>query len=172
MVGGVVRCNFGSVAGNSQVTASIVVQPTAVGQITNTFRVGGSSADANALNNVSTVVTLATIPIANLEPNGAQLVGDASGGIEAGETVTVNLTLRNVGSAATANLVASLLEGNAISAASGPQNYGAIAVGTNVSRGFTFTATGNAGETISAVLQFRMASRSARRRSSSGSAGK
>ena len=155
LIGGVVRCNFGSVGGNSQVTASIVVQPTAIGQITNTFRVGGSSADADASDNVSTVITLATVPIAALEPNGAQLVGDASGGIEAGEVVTVNLALRNIGSAATANLVATLLEGNGVSAASGPQNYGAIAVGTNASRPFTFTATGNAGESISAVLQLQ-----------------
>jgi uncharacterized repeat protein (TIGR01451 family) len=67
----------------------------------------------------------------------------------------VNLTLRNVGSAATTNLVATLLEGNGVSAASGPQSYGAIAAGTNAARAFTFTATGNVGDSISAVLQLQ-----------------
>src|SRR6185503_20539564 len=41
------------------------------------------------------------------------------------------------------------------SAASGPQNYGVIPVGANASRAFTFTANGNVGDSIAAVLQLQ-----------------
>ena len=152
---GVVLCNFGMLDSGSNAVVTIAVQPTALGSITNVFSAGSLTIDANTANNSVTVITIVTPAAPQLIPDGAQLVGDATGGIEAGETVTVSFTLRNTGSAATTNLIATLLEGSGISAASGPQNYGAIDPGTNVSRAFTFTAVGNVGDSISAVLQLQ-----------------
>ncbi len=152
---GIVLCDFGPLDSASNAVVTIVVQPTAVGSVTNVFSAGSLTLDANPANNTATIISIVSQPAPQLVADGAQLVGDATGGIEAGETVTVNLALRNLGSAATTNLVATLLEGNGISAAGGPQNYGAIAAGTNASRAFTFTAAGNVGDSISAVLQLQ-----------------
>ena len=153
--GGTVRCTFGTLTNGETATATIIVRPTALGSLTNVFSVGGSTPDANPANNVATVISSVNVPAPLLVADGALLVGDASGGIEAGETVTLNLALRNTGSAATTNLVATLLDGNGVSGASGSQNYGAIAIGASAARPFTFTAPGNAGETVSAVLQLQ-----------------
>ncbi|HEY0549406.1 MAG TPA: M36 family metallopeptidase [Verrucomicrobiae bacterium] len=152
---GMVRCDFGTLDSASNAVVTIVVQPTALGSVTNVFSVGSPTLDANPANNVATIISVVSQAAAQLVADRVQLVGDATGGIEAGETVTVNFALRNIGSAATTNLVATLLEGTGISAASAPQNYGAIAVGTNASRPFTFTAAGNVGDSISAVLQLQ-----------------
>jgi subtilisin-like proprotein convertase family protein len=72
------------------------------------------------------------------------------------ETVTVNLTLANIGRAATSNLVATLQATGGVTAPSGPQNYGALAAhGAAVTRSFSFTATGACGGVITATLQLQ-----------------
>ncbi|HQL78410.1 MAG TPA: S8 family serine peptidase, partial [Verrucomicrobiota bacterium] len=64
-----------------------------------------------------------------------------NGVVDAGETVTLSVALRNDGSANTTNLIATLLPGNGVVSPSGPQSYGVlIAGGAQVSRPFTFTA--------------------------------
>jgi uncharacterized repeat protein (TIGR01451 family) len=157
--GGTVVCTLGSLGANSGATATIVVRPTAVGSLTNTFTVGSSSTDGNPANNVATVVSTVVEPAPAFTVAGAQLSAEsfspATGGIESGETVTLNLTLRNTGSAASANLVATLQEGNGVSAASGPQTYGAIAPSALGTAPFTFTAPGAPGSSIDAVLQLQ-----------------
>ena len=56
-----------------------------------------------------------------------------------GETVTVNLTLQNVGTAGTGNVTATLLSTGGITNPSSAQSYGTLAVGgTPVSRNFSF----------------------------------
>ncbi len=159
LVGGVVRCDLGVIGGGSGATVAIVVRPTTPGSLTNTFTVSTSSADGNPGNNVATVVSTVTPPLPILVSGGTEVLlesfSPSSGGIEAGETVTLNLALRNIGYAASTNLVATLLDGNGVSGSSGSQNYGAIAIGARVARPFTFTALGNAGETVSAVLQLQ-----------------
>ncbi|MEO6182348.1 MAG: Calx-beta domain-containing protein, partial [Verrucomicrobiota bacterium] len=79
--------------------------------------------------------------------------------IDASETVTVNFALRNVGTGtanSSSNLTATLLSGGGIVPASGPQIYGVLATnGATVSRAFTFTANGDCGSTIPAVLQLQ-----------------
>ncbi len=152
---GTVICDFGTLDSGSNAVVTITVQPTIVGLLTNVFSAGSLTVDANPANNTATVISTVNQAAPQFVPDGVQLIGDASGGIEAGETVNVSFTLRNVGSAASANLVATLLEGNGISAASGPQSYGAIPVGTNASAAFTFTAAGNVGDSISALLQLQ-----------------
>ncbi len=69
------------------------------------------------------------------------------------ETVTMSFPLRNIGTGATTNLVATLLPGGGILAPGGPQNYGALAPGgPAISRPFTFTAAGLCGGNLTATL--------------------
>jgi subtilisin-like proprotein convertase family protein len=69
------------------------------------------------------------------------------------ETVTVNFPLLNIGSATTANLVATLLDGGGVLAPSGPQSYGAlIPGGPAVAMPFTFTVAGVCGGNLTATL--------------------
>jgi subtilisin-like proprotein convertase family protein len=69
------------------------------------------------------------------------------------ETVTINFPLLNIGSATTANLVATLLNGGGVLAPSGPQTYGVlIPGGPAVTRPFTFTVAGVCGGDLTATL--------------------
>jgi len=76
--------------------------------------------------------------------------------IDPGETVTVDFKLQNVGSAATTNLVATLLTNANVSPSGTPQTYGVVSSnGATSSRPFTFTASGFCGEPITASLQLQ-----------------
>lgn len=80
----------------------------------------------------------------------------ANGAIDPVETVTVDFTLRNSGSGATSNLVATLLASNGVALPGAPQNYGVIPNGGGtVTRPFTFTAAAGCGGTISCVFQLQ-----------------
>ncbi len=103
---------------------------------------------------------------ANLVPNpviasaGSSLTSEscspANGTPDPTETVTVSLSLRNVGTADTSNLVATLQASGGVTSPSSPQNYGPlIAGGATVARSFTFTASGACGGTVTATLQLQ-----------------
>ncbi|MEO6182010.1 MAG: reprolysin-like metallopeptidase, partial [Verrucomicrobiota bacterium] len=80
----------------------------------------------------------------------------ANSAVDPGETVTVSFSLKNIGSANTANLVATLLSTNGVTSPSVEQNYGSLtADGPVVTRAFTFTASGVCGGTIRPVLQLK-----------------
>ena len=65
-----------------------------------------------------------------------------NGVVDANETVTINFVLRNVGTANTTNLIATLLATNGITSPSGAQTYGAlIAGGSSVTQAVSFTAS-------------------------------
>lgn len=65
-----------------------------------------------------------------------------NGVVDANETVTINFALRNVGTAPTTNLIATLLATNGIAAPSGAQTYGSLAAGGGaVTQAFSFTAS-------------------------------
>lgn len=76
-----------------------------------------------------------------------------NGAVDPYETVTVNWTLANVGTAPTTNLVATLLTSNGVYFPSGSQNFGAILAGSNVTRSFTFTPGGSCGGSVTGVVQ-------------------
>src|SRR5439155_25745345 len=108
----------------------------------------------------ATLITTVNPPAPLLVAAGARLISESfsppNGGIDAGETVTLNLMLQNVGSLDTANLVATLLNTGGVINASGPQTYGALlAGGSPVGGVFTFTATGTNGGSIMATLQLQ-----------------
>jgi len=80
----------------------------------------------------------------------------SNGAIDPGETVTVSFTLKNQGTLAPGNLVATLQPNAGVLAPGGPQTYGAVpAFGGSISRSFTFTAAGNCGSNIVAALQLQ-----------------
>ncbi len=89
---------------------------------------------------------------------GSSLVTEscANNAVDPGETVTLNLALRNGGGVDATNLVAVLQSAGGITAPSGPQEYGTLlAAGADVARPFTFVATGNCGGTITPILELR-----------------
>lgn len=91
------------------------------------------------------VRNFALTPVAVLENAGLEFASEscrANHVAEPGETLTVNVSLRNTGMAATVNLKARLLPINGITNASPQQTYGAMpAGGPVVTRPFTFTVS-------------------------------
>jgi uncharacterized repeat protein (TIGR01451 family) len=88
-----------------------------------------------------------------LETENCTVPNDA---IDPGETVTINFSLRNIGSGDTTNLAATLLVTNGVTLPSAPQNFGVLtAGGSSVTLPFTFTANGTCGGTINPTLQLQ-----------------
>lgn len=75
--------------------------------------------------------------------------------VDPNERVSVLLQLRNTGTAATTNLVATLQSSASVIAPSNPQNYGAIPIGGNAARQFSFTANAACGSSITLTLQLQ-----------------
>ncbi len=100
-------------------------------------------------------------PVAILENSGTNLTAEScavNNAVEPGETVTMNIALRNTGLINTANLTATLLATGGVLNPSEPQNYGALAVnGASVVRPFTFTASPNVncGNLLTLTLQLQ-----------------
>ncbi len=83
----------------------------------------------------------------------AESCGAGNGALDPDELVTVNFALRNVGTANTTNVVATLLATGGVTAPSGAQAYGALTTaGNTVTNPFTFTASGDCGGTVTATL--------------------
>jgi subtilisin-like proprotein convertase family protein len=82
----------------------------------------------------------------------------ATGGLDPGETVTLDLAVRNTGAADTAGLVGTLLPTGGVASPGGPQPYGVVAAGGEpVTRSFTFTVDPSigCGGNVTASLQLR-----------------
>ncbi|HEV7473039.1 MAG TPA: carboxypeptidase regulatory-like domain-containing protein [Pyrinomonadaceae bacterium] len=83
----------------------------------------------------------------------AESISPANNAADPNETVTVNLSLVNVGGSPTTNLVATLQPTGGVASPSGPQNYGVLAgSGGTGTRPFTFVAQGACGSTITLTL--------------------
>ena len=79
-----------------------------------------------------------------------------NGVVDPGENVALSFTLTNSSTVPITNLVVTLLAGTGVSASSGAQTYGAMPVGgSNVTRAFTFMATGVCGGLVTARLQLQ-----------------
>lgn len=76
----------------------------------------------------------------------------ANGALDPGETVTVALTLRNTGTVASTNVMATLRAEGGVLSPSLPQQYGAIPASGTVTRSFTFTADPAASGDITASV--------------------
>src|SRR6185369_8458883 len=80
----------------------------------------------------------------------------SNGTVDPGETVTVNLGLKNVGGVKTTNLLAVLRADDGVLWPSSPQSYGALAPGgAALNRAFTFTANGPCGGALTATLELQ-----------------
>ncbi|HVM59821.1 MAG TPA: DNA/RNA non-specific endonuclease [Verrucomicrobiae bacterium] len=102
-----------------------------------------------------TIAALAPIPQANGATLGSEGCAPTNGVVDPGETVSVGFSILNAGTGPTADLVATLLATNGVTAPSGPQEYGVIDTGTSASQVFTFTASGSCGTAIQPTLQLQ-----------------
>lgn len=152
-----VVCQFGDLVSNETVTASIVVNPALAQILTNFASAFTQSSDTNPANNVASAI----VPVLNPHPvivaAGVSMVSEvspANGAVDAGETVTVGLSLANTGQVPTANLNATLLATGGVGSPSGVQNYGVLVPGGPAVAGqFTFTAPNTPGGSVTATLQ-------------------
>jgi uncharacterized repeat protein (TIGR01451 family) len=102
---------------------------------------------------------LETLPLKPVVAAGsATLVNEScpNGVIDPGETVTLALSLTDIGAGATSNLMATLQETGGVTQASAPQSYGVLSAhggtGTNL---FTYVASGVSGGTNIVTLQLQ-----------------
>jgi subtilisin-like proprotein convertase family protein len=122
----------------------------------------GASTSATITNGNTTVVNLCITPTPVIATDGSTLIAEScppeTDAIDPGETVTVDFSLKNVGTANTTNLVATLQSTGGVTSPSGAQNYGVLMVGgPSVTRSFTFTADSllTCGDDIIATLQLQ-----------------
>lgn len=102
----------------------------------------------------------ATYTVPSLSADAATLTAEScvttNGVIDPGETVTLDFSMKNVGTGDSTNLVATLLASGGVNAPSGPQNYGAVlAGGAAVARPFSFTANGACGSDVVATFHLQ-----------------
>jgi uncharacterized repeat protein (TIGR01451 family) len=157
--GSTVTAVLGNMTNGARATLTVVVTSTNSGTIFNTANVTGDQADPNSSNNSATASTVVAPPFVSFVPERAVLTFESlsptNGTVEPGESVTVNLYLRNAGNVVNTNLFATLLALNGVTAPSGPQNYGILAPSASIARPFSFTASGAAGDSVIATLQLR-----------------
>ncbi len=117
----------------------------------------------NITNGNTTTINVCITGAASIVAAGATITAEscspADNALSPGETVTVDFGLKNDGTAATSNLVATLQATGGVTSPSGPQNYGAIPPDntTVVTRPFTFTVDPSVacGDTVTATLQLQ-----------------
>ena len=157
---GSVSCTLGTLPGNGSATVTIIARTLVAGLITNRVNVTSIAFETNsfgfstAFDNTAAVVTTVQNPMPVIVPFATALLaesGSANGGLDPGETVSVNFYLRNVGTLDTTNLIAKLLSTGGVNNPSPQQNYGQlIANGAPGARPFTFTASGTNGGLVTA----------------------
>ncbi|HEV2904006.1 MAG TPA: proprotein convertase P-domain-containing protein, partial [Pyrinomonadaceae bacterium] len=110
----------------------------------------------------TTVVNVCVTPVPLIQTAGSTITAEscspADNAMSPGETVTVDFGMKNVGTAPTSNLVATLQATGGVTSPSGPQSYGAVPNdGSTVSRPFTFTVDSSAscGATITATFDLQ-----------------
>jgi uncharacterized repeat protein (TIGR01451 family) len=157
-VGGVVTCTIGSIPAGASAFVGVTVRANAVGILTNNASITMTVPDTNPGNNflslTSTVLPPTPVVVATEATLISESISPASGGLDVGETVMIDFALQNIGSRPTTNLVATLLNSNGVSGASGAQTYGALLpAGPAVAQRFTFTANGVNGGVVVARLR-------------------
>jgi subtilisin-like proprotein convertase family protein len=139
---------------------SMSVAPGAYHMTASKFGYRSASANVNVGNGATVTRNFALHPVPVIETAGSALVTEGcappTNAIDPDERVTVSFSLRNVGVADTANLIATLVSGTGVDPVTSSQNYGVLAAGgASASRNFTFFAYGECGSTITATLHLR-----------------
>ena len=146
--------DFGNGLTTNTTATNFVFTYNSVGTNTVTLTVSGLlGTNSVTRTNYITVVP----PFVLLVSNGFSLTaeGCVNNAVDPGETVTANFSIRNLGTAPTTNLVATLVAGGGVTSPSGPQNFGAILGGTSAVMPFTLTMFGVCGASNVAVLQLQ-----------------
>ena len=146
--------------GNTQVTVSINTNANSLapGIYSDTVAFNNTSTgDGNTSRSVSlTIINQAPVILASGSALLAESCSPGNGAIDPAETVTVSLSLNNVGTGDTSNLVATLVTSDSVISPSSPQAYGVVvAGGSSVAESFTFTAAGACGSALPATLQIQ-----------------
>jgi uncharacterized repeat protein (TIGR01451 family) len=145
------------IAAGNIASAVITTAPPSVVTLTNVWSVATSANDTNKANNSATNIVKVTYPLPIIAAGGATLLTQntarPNGAINSGETVTVALTLNNIGAGPTTNLVATLqTNGGVTPGALAQQTYGVIPPGGAGAQSFTFSASGAPGAAVTATL--------------------
>jgi PKD repeat protein/endonuclease/exonuclease/phosphatase family metal-dependent hydrolase len=143
---------------NITVSISPAANSLAIGNYSDTIAftnlTSGAGSTARAVN--LTVNSTFPVIVTNGWTVGEESCTPTNGAVDPGETVTINLPLKNIGTANTSNLVATLLASTEVNSPDGPYTYGVISTnGTVVTQAFTFTAGGTCGSNITATLQLQ-----------------
>ena len=152
---GTVTIALGTMAPNAVATAAITFTSAVAGTVTNAISVTTSSADSNLGDNSVSIVSTVVQPIPVLVATGIQLIsesGPVNGAVDQNETVSVAITLSNIGNAPTTNPVAVLLTNGGVVPIVAAQQYGSIPPGGRATRTFTFVGTQPPGGTNVATL--------------------
>lgn len=98
-----------------------------------------------------------TVPAPFITTNGATVTAEscqpANGAADPGEFVTLSFQLKNIGTAPTTNLIATLLPGEGVLNPSGPKAYGLLPTGAAAAQSYSFQAVGACAGTLNCVLQ-------------------
>ena len=156
---GTVSANVNNLLAGSGAVIFVTVKSSASGNFASTATATAAQADVNSANNSATVSTFVTNAFISIATAGATLTselnGIPNGSLESGETVTVELRLKNVGNVSTPALTATLLATNGVTSPVGTLvPYGVLtASGSAAGGSFSFTASGTNGGTVSATLR-------------------
>ena len=156
---GSVNANIGSLASGAGAIITVTVSSTNVGVVNSTATVTAAQTDANIANNSASATTTVSTPFVSIVAAGATLtaesVAPADGAIAVGETVSVQLRLRNAGNVSSDVVTATLLATNGVTSPSGTLlSYGVMtASGSPTYQTFGFTATGTNGGIVVATLR-------------------
>ena len=152
----------GTLASGASTNVTVSINSTAIGLSAGSYSdtvvfTNKTDSDGSTTRSVSLTVN-ATAP--EIVTNGYTLTAEncapSNGVVDPGETVTINLSVKNTGSANTSNLVATLVASSDVLLPSDPQTYGVVtANGAPVAQAFTFTAGGTCGGNIIATLQLQ-----------------
>lgn len=153
-------CTIGALAPGNGAVIHVVVQTANLGTMLVTATAAGAQPDTNPANNSASVSVFVAAPFVSIVAAGGTLTAEsvvpANGAVDVGETVTIQLRLRNAGNVVNTNLIATLLPGGGVNSPSGAQTYGVLPPGgLPVARPFTFTASGTNGGTVVATLQLQ-----------------
>jgi uncharacterized repeat protein (TIGR01451 family) len=155
--GTTITCGIGAMTNGATATITLVIRTSAAGTLVDSASISGAQSDPDTSNNSASVNTTVAAPFVSILASGATLTAESltppNGTVDVGETVTLQLRLRNAGNVANSNLVATLLAANGVTAPGGPQTYGILAPsGFPVGKSFTFTASGTNGGVVQATL--------------------